>query len=117
MSVKKLLLFLCALIQVAILGVTAYFVMDGQGPEIFIYLEAGFVALCLAIALIIGLSMSFGGLFFAFGGFAHIVLTLGVIAATGYYAVVSDDFVFIGILAGCSLLMLVSLVPILCSKR
>lgn len=117
MSAKKLLLFLCAFVQVAILGITAYFVMDGQGPEIFVYLEAGFVALCLAIALIVGLSISFGGLFFAFGGFAHIVLTLGVVAATGYFAVTSDDLVFIGILAGCSLVMLVSLVPILCSRK
>lgn len=117
MSAKKLLLFFVALIQAAILGVTAYFMFVEQKPEIFIYLEAGFVALCLAAALIVGLSISFGGLFFAFGGFAHIVLTLAVMAATGYYAVVSDDFVFIGILAGCSLVMLVSLIPILCAKR
>ena len=117
MSTKKLLLFFGVLIQVAILGVTAYFVISEQGPEIFMYLEAGFVALCLLGALIFGLSISFGGLFFAFGGFAHILLTLGVIAATAYYAVVSDDITFVIILGGCSFVMLVSLIPILCAKK
>jgi hypothetical protein len=85
--------------------------------EMFLYLEAGFVALCVLSVLAVILSVSFRGLFFAFGGFAHLVLTLGVIAATGYFAVVSDDITFVLILGACSLIMLVSLIPILCSKR
>ena len=118
MSAKKLLLLFAALIQVAILGVTAYSVIAGYGTEIFVYLEAGFVGLCLLGGLAFILSVSFGGLFFAFGGFAHIMLTIGVIAATGYYAVTSsDDITFIIILGACSVVMLVSLIPILCSKR
>ena len=118
MSLKKLLLFFVALIQAAILGVTAFFVMNGNGPEIFIYLEAGFVGLCLLCALVVGLTFSFGGLFFAFGGFIHIILTLASVAATGYFAITRpDDLMLIIFLGACALVMLVSLIPILCSKR
>ena len=118
MSAKKLILFFVALLQVAIVAITAAAVMSEQGPEIFIYLEAGFVALMLACVLIWGISASFGNLFFALGSFVHIVLTLAVVAATGYYAVTaSDDLLFIIFLGLCSLVMIVSVIPILCAKK
>lgn len=118
MSLKKLLLFFVALIQAAIVGVTVFFVMNGNGPEIFVYLEVGFVGLCLLCALLAGLAFSFGGLFFAFGGFIHIILTLASFAATGYFLIARpDDIMLIIFLGACSLVMLVSLIPILCAKR
>ena len=118
MSAKKLLIFIGAFLQVVILGVTAYSVIAGYGTDIFIYLEAGFVGLCLLGALIFILSVSFGGLFFAFGGFIHLVLTLASVAATGYFAITCPDDLMLTIFLGaCSFVMLVSLIPILCSKK
>lgn len=116
MSAKKLIIFFVVLLQVAVLAASAVFYVNGSGPEIFIYFEAGLIALCLGVALLVGFSMSFGQLFFAFGGFAHLVLTLAVTAATVYYATQTDDFLFIGLLAGCSLLLILSLIPMICRR-
>ena len=117
MSAKKIILFFIVLVQVAIVAITAAFVATEQGTDIFIYLEIGFVALAVLGIIVWCICSSFGSLFFALGSFVHIALTLIVIAATGYYAVMTDDIMFIIFLGACSLVMIVSILPILCAKK